>query len=1061
MKGFYTTTIIFLLLTANILTVGLAYAQQPEITSFEPKKASYGEIITISGSGFAGKADLKVLFGSAAGKITESNASTIRVEVPAGAAYAPISVTNLPPSSGLTAYTSKPFMLSFGGAENGEASFAAFQKYPALGAQDVCACDLDGDGRNDLIGSTLGSLNITTYLNSGSPGTINFTGRKDFTAAIRTFYIACGDLNGDGKADLVYTGNATNGDRIAIMFNTSTPGNINFAPTQLMQVAGKALAKPAIHDLDGDGKPEIILSNQGDNQIIVFKNTSNTGSISFDPSFLAFNASNESISTFGLRIKDVNNDGLADITASSFYGNKVFFLINKSTSSGIDFQPPVELTLTGTMANHEMEDMDGDGKIDLLTTDIINNRLNIYLNNSSDGTLSFSAAFPLSANRPLGLQLGDLNGDKKPDILLGNNNEAKTYGFINTSTKGSLSFNTVLFTDPLTSTAKFANVQIGDLDGDAIPDVVAADRENSVFYTFRNLTCIYPTINPSGTVNICSGSSVILSTIQSPGSDPVSGTPRVSYQWLKDGVVVGSGYSLEVATAGKYQVQMASVGGCSATSSVVNVQLFNESMGSPTFDPFSTSCAGEPLSLSVSPAVVGATYTWTNKTTGFTTSTSTNSVTIEEANPALHAGIYKVTIVKNCQIEVESPEITLYPKPEAIITSEGSEIICSGESRVLTVKEGYAAYVWKKNGNIIMNENASSLTVHEAGTYTAITKNEYGCQTESAPYVLEVNGALSASFDGPSVACVGHAVKFNNTSSWAAGQGVTYLWDFGDGTQSSAQSPSHTYSQAAGTSFTVSLTLRYEGSSCGNTFIRNLTVTNTPEILIQAEGPTAFCAGDSVKVFVSGDIAGVKWSNGATGLFTYTKDNGKLEAEVLTTAGCTTTKAIELRLLDAPIIEVTADHMEIGRGETAVLQAVGGVSYQWVPKESLDDPTLSNPVASPDKTTTYKVRATGENGCTAVAEITIVVDNTPRIEAPKLFVPATDYVWEVPRMELYPELSLTILNKFGKQIYAASPYKNDWDGTEGGRSLNDGVYFYVFKDPSGKIVKTGSITLVR
>ena len=1063
MKGLCTLIIIFLHITANFLVVQQNYAQQPEIISFEPRKASFGEIITISGSGFASKADLQVTFGSVVGKITESNSSTIRVAVPAGAAYAPISVTNLLPSSGFTAYTNQPFMLSFGGLENGEATFDTFQKYSSLGAQDVCACDLDGDGRNDLVGSTLGSINITTYLNNGSPGTINFTGRKDFTAGIRTFYVTCGDLNGDGKADLVYTGNATNGDRVAVMFNTSIPGNINFAPAQLLQVTGKSLGKPAIQDLNADGKPEIILTNQSDNQIIVFQNTSSPAMISFDPAFLTFNVSTESASTFGLRVKDVNQDGLADITASSLYGSKVFFLINKTISGSIDFQTAVEISVSGSMANHELEDMDGDGKMDLLTTDIINNRLNIHLNNSTDGSLSFSTAFPLSVDRPMGLQLGDLNGDKKPDILAGNNNGAKAFGLINTSTKGSLSFNTILFTDALSSTGKFANVGISDLDGDAIPDVIAADRENSVFYTFRNLSCIHPSINPSGTVNICSGSSVILSTIQSPGSDPLGGgAPRVSYQWLKDGVLVGTAYSLEVASAGKYQVKMTSASGCSTISSIVNVQLFNESMGSPTFSPISTSCAGEALTLSVTPAVEGATYTWTNKTSGFSVTTTTNSVTIEKADPNLHAGIVKVVIAKNCQIELESPEITVYPKPVVSITPDGALSICSGESRVLSAGEGFSSYQWKKNGQVITeNGTSSTFSAKEKGSYSVVAQNSNGCQVESQPLLLDVNDNLKAAFEGPAVACLGQPVQFNNKSTWATGKVVNYIWDFGDGTQSSAQSPSHTFNSIENSPYTVSLRVQYEGSNCTSTYSYNLTVTTTPEITIETVGPAEFCAGDSVKVQIVGDVSEVNWSNGRTGKFIYSKEGGLLQANVLTSAGCTTTKSIELTQLPTPKLEVSSDKAEIGRGESANLSASGGISYLWEPAESLDDPTVSNPVASPERTTTYKVKAMGEEGCFATGEITITVDNSFRVDAPKLFVPATDLYWTVKNIENYPEISITIINKFGKPVFSASSYQNDWDGSEKGKPLNDGVYFYVFKDLSGSIVKTGSITLVR
>ena len=158
---------------------------------------------------------------------------------------------------------------------------------------------------------------------------------------------------------------------------------------------------------------------------------------------------------------------------------------------------------------------------------------------------------------------------------------------------------------------------------------------------------------------------------------------------------------------------------------------------------------------------------------------------------------------------------------------------------------------------------------------------------------------------------------------------------------------------------------------------------------------------------------------------------------------------------------ITADKMVVKRGESAQLQLIGGASYSWEPAESLDNPRIANPVATPSQTTTYKVLVTGEQGCTAEGEITIEVDLSFNVQTPKLFVPASDYSWKVKDIENYPDYSLTIVNKLGRTIFEASPYQNDWNGTEKGTPLVAGVYFYVFKDASGNVMKTGSITLVQ
>jgi hypothetical protein len=50
-------------------------------------------------------------------------------------------------------------------------------------------------------------------------------------------------------------------------------------------------------------------------------------------------------------------------------------------------------------------------------------------------------------------------------------------------------------------------------------------------------------------------------------------------------------------------------------------------------------------------------------------------------------------------------------------------------------------------------------------------------------------------------------------------------------------------------------------------------------------------------------------------------------------------------------------------GEEIILNASGGVVYDWEPKSSLENSNTANPVASPDSTTTYAVRIQDTNGC--------------------------------------------------------------------------------------------------
>ena len=60
-----------------------------------------------------------------------------------------------------------------------------------------------------------------------------------------------------------------------------------------------------------------------------------------------------------------------------------------------------------------------------------------------------------------------------------------------------------------------------------------------------------------------------------------------------------------------------------------------------------------------------------------------------------------------------------------------------------------------------------------------------------------------------------------------------------------------------------------------------------------------------------------------------------------------------------------------------------------------------------------------------------------------------------------PANELIILNRWGDEIYRASPYQNDWKGTYNGDPVPDGTYYYIFFVPSRNISEKGFITVFR
>ena len=91
------------------------------------------------------------------------------------------------------------------------------------------------------------------------------------------------------------------------------------------------------------------------------------------------------------------------------------------------------------------------------------------------------------------------------------------------------------------------------------------------------------------------------------------------------------------------------------------------------------------------------------------------------------------------------------------------------------------------------------------------------------------------------------------------------------------------------------------------------------------------------------------------------------------------------------------------------------------------------------------------------------------ISPPEVFTPnddgKNDY-FEIPNLELYPNNSIVIFNRWGNKVFEASPYLNDWDGRNhfglriGGDRLPAGTYFYILNLGDGSEPRKGYVYLM-
>ena len=500
-----------------------------------------------------------------------------------------------------------------------------------------------------------------------------------------------------------------------------------------------------------------------------------------------------------------------------------------------------------------------------------------------------------------------------------------------------------------------------------------------------------PTPVASSNSPICAGRTLNLSsgtTANTYAWTGVSGTPPDSFTSTAQNPTIPNATT---SATGNYRVLVTDVNGCTATATT---SVIVNALPTATASSNTPICAGTTLTLSGGNGANS--YAWTG-----ISGTPPDSFTSTAQNPTipnattLATGSYRVLVtdVNGCTATATTSAI-VNALPTA--TASSNTPICAGTSLILSGGNGANTYTWtgiNSFASTAQNPTIPNATTAATGSYRVLVTDVNGC-TATATTSAIVNALPTATASSNTPICAG------TTLILSGGIGAnSYAWTGTSGTPpdsftSTAQNPTipNATSSATG-SYRVLVT---DVNGCTATATTSAIVNALPTAT--ASSNTPICAGTTLTLSGGNGANTYAWT-GISGTppdsFASTAQNptipnatssatGSYRVLVTDVNGCTAT-ATTSAIVNALPTATASSNTPICAGTTLTLSGGNGANtYAWTgisgtPPDSFtstaQNPTIPN--ATTAATGSYQVLVTDENGCTATATTSVMVNQTP------------------------------------------------------------------------------------
>ena len=352
-----------------------------------------------------------------------------------------------------------------------------------------------------------------------------------------------------------------------------------------------------------------------------------------------------------------------------------------------------------------------------------------------------------------------------------------------------------------------------------------------------------------------------------------------------------------------------------------------------------------------------------------------------ESYVANQSGIYTVIVVSLlCQLESAPVEVIILSPLNAQILAPSGTSACEGQAVLLSASGAGAGseviWQWYRNGSIIVGAEQQEYQAVQTGDYTVVGNEGSICVSTSAPVSVVIHPLpqVAVAWAGSPAICEGDSLELVASAS----PNQQLLWYHDEALLLNEAGSSLWVSDAGEYHALVTETTTGCEAITSSVFLEYL---SQQEVMILANGPTVFCAGDQLQLSIASGSGSIEWLNsnapivGASDVLWTVFDSGIYSARITDSNGCrelSNSVEVIVELLPDGSLSVENDWPVLCGTDTLTISAASGNAYVWMLGDSVlvGEESVELLVTAPGN---YSVELTNAAGCVALSQAAEVV----------------------------------------------------------------------------------------